>query len=170
MVERPLSDPPAIRLRAAREADHSTFSRLIDDWWGERRPKTPRLWFRHFAGLSWIAERTADERPVGIGIGGRGHDRPSVGLLVLVAVAPYVRRQGIGRSLVDAVAGSLHSSGSDTIEATVWPGNRVGVRFLEGLGFMASPESSEPLYGIPAIADFDGEGEDRAVFVRAMRR
>ena len=167
MVERALSDAAAIRLRAVREDDHRTFTRLVDEWWGERRPRVPRLWFRHFAGLGWIAER-ADGRDVGIALGGLGHDRPALGLLVVVAVAPYVRRQGIGRSLVDAVGGSLRSAGAGTVEATVWPGNRVGVRFLEGLGFAASPEATVPLYGVPAVADFDGEGEDRAVFERRL--
>ena len=165
MVERSLSNDREVRLRAAAEADHGALARLIDEWWGERRPRVARFWFRHFARLSWIAER-ADGRPVGVAIGARGYDRPSTGLLVLVAVAPSQRRRGVGRSLVEAVWRSLESAGTTSLEATIWPGNRVGVRFLEALEFVPAPEAGEQLYGVPAIADFDGEGEDRAIFVR----
>ena len=168
MVERPLSDPREIRLRPATEADHPVVARLIDEWWGERRPHVARVWFRHFAGLSWVAERT-DGRPVGVGIGARGHDRPLVGLLVLVAVAPSFRRQGVARSLGEAVGRSLEAAGATSTEAIVWPGNRVGVRFLEALGFGPAAEAVDQLYGVPAIADFDGEGEDRAIFVRGRQ-
>ena len=165
MVERPLSDDSSIRLRPATEADHSALARLIDEWWGERRPRVARIWFRHFAGLSWVAER-ADGRPVGVAIGARSHDRPATGLLVLVAVAPWQRRQGVGRSLVEAVSRGLEAAGVSSMEATLWPGNRVGVRFLEALGFRPAAEAVDQLYGVPAIADFDGEGEDRAIYER----
>ena len=167
MVELPLSDAISIRLRAATEADHRLLARLIGEWWGERRPHVARLWFRHFAGLSWVAEH-ADGRLVGVAIGARGHDRPGIGMLVLVTVAPWQRQQGVGRTLVDAVGRSLETAGATSFEATLWPGNRVGVRFLEALGFGPAPEAVDQLYGVPAIADFDGEGEDRAVFVRGL--
>ena len=48
-----------LRFRRPIEADHPVVSAVVDEWWGGRKMRAilPRLWFRHFAGTSWIAER-----------------------------------------------------------------------------------------------------------------
>jgi GNAT superfamily N-acetyltransferase len=169
-VELPLSQAPyspEFRLRHATEADHLRLARLVDEWWGERRPRLPRLWLRHFALLSWIAERS-DGRPIGLGVGFISIDHVGLGIVHLVAVAPSSRRRGVGRAIADAIEHSLIRQGAERVEATVWPGNRVGVTFLEALGYTPSPDAPDRLYGVPATTDFDGEGEDRAVFVRRL--
>jgi hypothetical protein len=71
---------------------------------------------------------------------------------------------------VEAVVAALREAGVGAVESVVWPGNRVGIRFLERLGFAPVPESlATPLYGVPALADYDGDGEDRAVMVLRQR-
>ena len=44
--------------RRPMEADYPAISRVIDDWWGERKMDVllPRLWLQHFTGTSWLAE------------------------------------------------------------------------------------------------------------------
>jgi GNAT superfamily N-acetyltransferase len=163
-VERPLSDDTAeVTIREATEADHARLSRLIREWWDERPPRLERLWFRHFAGTTFVAVDPAG-RPVGLAIAFRSAVHHERGVLNLVAVAPKHRRRGLGRSLVGASSDALRREGAGTMEAAVWPGNRTGVRFLEALGFTPVEESlATRLYGVPAFADYDGTDEDRAI-------
>jgi hypothetical protein len=71
--------------------------------------------------------------------------------------------------MVTALEARLAADGVLEVEAEVWPGNRPGVRFFEALGYAPIPESlATPLYGIPAIVDYDGPDEDRSVFVHDL--
>jgi ribosomal protein S18 acetylase RimI-like enzyme len=173
VVERALSSPIAVAFRQPTEADHARYARLAREWWDDRPPRIERFWMRHFGPTTLLAE-APDGRPLGLAIGFRGSassEPAGRGVLHLVAVAPGVRRRGIGRALAAAVEERLVAAGATSVEAVVWPGNRVGVRFLEALGFEPIPESrSTPLFGVPAIANYDGEGEDRSVLVRELPR
>jgi GNAT superfamily N-acetyltransferase len=173
VVERALKAPLDAAFRQPTEADHARYARLAREWWDERPPRVERFWMRHFGPTTLLAE-APDGRPLGLAIGFRGADSPGPagrGVLHLVAVAPGVRRRGIGRALVAGIEERLVATGATTVEAVIWPGNRVGVRFLEALGFEPVPDSrSTPLYGVPAMANYDGEGEDRAIFERRLAR
>ena len=169
MVDRPLT-PPDFRLRRPTEADHVRLVRLVPEWWGEKRPALPRLWLRQFAGTSRVVE-TAEGRLIGVGIGFASQDEATRGVILLVAVGAGQRRHGLGTAVAREIEGALGERGATTIEALVWPGNRIGVRFLEALGYAPLPETlATRLFGVPAIADYDGEGEDRSVFVRELPR
>jgi ribosomal protein S18 acetylase RimI-like enzyme len=162
-------DPREVTFRAPTEADHLRLARLVREWWDERPPRIDRLWFRHFASTS-VVGTLADGRPIAVAIAFRSPKVRGHGVLTLVAVAPSDRRRGVGRAAVDAAIERLKESDPTTaVEATVWPGNRAGVRFLEALGFAPDPSSrATPLYGVPAIADYDGEGEDRSLFILSL--
>lgn len=165
MVERPLTAIPAITFRRATEADHARWSRLLREWWDERPPRLERLWFRHFAATSLIGE-TAGGRPAALAVAFPSATIPGLGMLWAVVVAPGFRRRGLGREVVLAAVAALRGVGVGAVEAAVWPGNRAGVRFLEALGFAPVPESlATPLYGVPALTGYDGDGEDRALMV-----
>ena len=157
-----------LAIREATEADHVRLAGLVREWWDERPPRLERLWFRYFPGTTLVAE-TADGRLRGLVIAFvSGHD-PLRGVLHLVVVAPDVRRRGVGRRLVAAVEERLAAAGVTSVEAVFWPGNRIAVRFVEALGYEPLPETrATPRYGIPAIPDFDGDGEDRAIFARGL--
>jgi GNAT superfamily N-acetyltransferase len=168
VVECALTLDGRVTFREATQADHARLARLAREWWNERPPRIERIWFRHFGPTTLVGE-TADGRPIALAIGFRGAGDPSRGVLYLVAVAPGVRRRGIGRDIVAAVEGRLAAAGATSVEAAVWPGNRAGIRFLQALGYEPAPESrATRLYGVPAIADYDGDGEDRAIFERAL--
>ncbi len=177
MVERALSSdrldgPDGVVLRRPTESDHRRLARLVDQWWGERgRGRLPRLWFRDFASTSWLAE-SADGRPVGVLAGYRSQDRPEEAAVHLVAVAPGWRRRGLGRRLVETFIDQVAAVGVERVTAVAWPGNPGAMAFLRAVDFSPVDHGSrgQRLYGTPAIADYDGEGEDRAVFVREAGR
>jgi hypothetical protein len=53
--------------------------------------------------------------------------------------------------------------------AITWPGNRVSVAFHRSIGFrLEDGPGTQRLYGSPAYPDYDGDGEDRVVFVREL--
>jgi len=132
-------------------------------------PRLERIWFRHFSATSVLAE-LPDGRTVGIAVGFLSPTQPGRGVLLLVAVGRAHRRRGLGRTLVDEVLARLRAPGPVTgVEASVWPGNRVVVRFLQALAFAPVPASlATRLYGVPALEDYDGDGEDRAVLELAL--
>jgi GNAT superfamily N-acetyltransferase len=157
-----MDDAPTYR--RPNEDDHDIIVRRIDDWAGGRaaRHHLPRLWFRHFTGTSWVADR-GDGRPIGIAIGLVSPDDPSVAVLHVVAVDPKRRRRGIGRELVTRFVADALERGAARIRTTAWPDDRPTIAFLGTLGFslLAAP-GGQRLYGTPAVADFDEPGDDRA--------
>jgi GNAT superfamily N-acetyltransferase len=167
-VERTLTGRPDVTFRPATEADHARWSRLLREWWDDRPPRLDRLWFRHFAATTIVGE-TGEGRPIALAAALPSATIAGRGVLWAVVVAPGLRRQGIGRAIVEVVEAALREAGVGAVEAAVWPGNRVGVRFLEGIGFVPVAASlATPLYGVPALADYDGDGEDRAVMARPL--
>jgi GNAT superfamily N-acetyltransferase len=159
-----------IRLRRPVEADHPGIVSLVDQWWGGRRihDLLPRLWFQHFTGTSWIAE-TVDGRLAGFLVGFISPDDPETGYVHMIAADPNRRLAGLGRALYDAFIDDVAGRGVCRVKAITWPGNRVSVGFHTALGFRIDDgPGTQRLYGTPAYADYDGEGEDRVVFVREL--
>jgi L-amino acid N-acyltransferase YncA len=167
-ARRPGEVPAGIRLRRPVEADHPTVIAVVDEWWGGRRLRDllPRLWFQHFTGTSWIAETEAG-RLAGFLVGFVSPDDPTTGYVHMIAADPNLRTRGLGRALYDAFIADVSSRGVRRVRAITWPGNRASVGFHLAIGFRvdAGP-ATQRLYGSPAYPAYDGEGEDRVVFVR----
>jgi ribosomal protein S18 acetylase RimI-like enzyme len=159
-----VSTEPEPLYRRPAEDDHDWIVRRIDDWAAGRaaRHMLPRVWFRHFTGTSWIADR-GDGRPVGFAIGFLSPDHPNVAVLHAVAVDPARRRAGIGRELVTRCIADAIERGARAIRATAWADDRPTIAFLRAVGFeLLDPPGGQRLYGMPAIPDFDEPGDDRA--------
>jgi hypothetical protein len=59
--------------------------------------------------------------------------------------------------------------GARRVTAVTWPGNQISVKFHKGMGFVPSLGPGwQNLYGTPAYADYDAEGDDRVVFTRDL--
>lgn len=171
-------DPsPDIRLRRPTEADYRIIAAVVDDWWDGKvlHGLLPRLWFRHFAGTSWIAE-IADPRTragvptvAGFLIGFVSPADPAIGVIHALGVDPRWRRIGVGKALVGAFAVDASTAGATILETLIWPGNRRSLPFLAALGFGPDPDpDARPIYGIPAIEGYDFGTEDRARFTRGV--
>ena len=165
-----MTDRPELQFRHPTEDDHRRIVGLVDEWWGGRRMRAllPRLWFQHFAGTSWIAE-TADGRLAGFVVAFISQDDPATGYVHMIAADPNLRRAGIGRALYERVMQDLARRDVRRVTAITWPGNRQSVAFHQAIGFRVDDgPGTQNLYGTPAYADYDGEGEDRVVFVRDL--
>lgn len=168
-MERPLN-AMAFTLRPLTEADHAALIDVFDGWWDERpRPKLERLWFRHWGSTSALAV-DARGRPAGLVIGFVSPDHPDEAVVRLLAVPAWARRRGVGTALVEHFAGLAIARGAVRIVAGAKPGDPPAIAFLRAMGFMALvPPGSRPSYGVPALLDAAGRGEDLALFERAAR-
>ena len=165
-----MTDRHDLTFRHPTEADHPRIVGLVDEWWGGRRMRSllPRLWFQHFAGTSWIAE-ASDGRVQGFVVAFISQDDPTSGYVHMIAAEPNHRRGGIGRALYERVFEDLSARGVRRVTAVTWPGNRQSVAFHRAIGFRVDDgPGTQNLYGTPAYADYDGDGDDRVVFVRDL--
>jgi ribosomal protein S18 acetylase RimI-like enzyme len=163
-------DLPGVRFRRPTEADHGPIVRLVDEWWGGRRISgmLQRVWFQHFTGTSWIAEDDAG-RLLGFLIGFISPDDPDVGYVKMIATNPNRRRRGLGAALYRQFFDDVAGRGVRRVMAITWPGNRPSVAFHRSVGFrLTDGPDTQNLYGSPAFPDYDGDGEDRVVFVREL--
>ncbi len=183
-----------LAFRRPTENDHRRLIDVVDDWFGGRRVRDQfaRFWFRHFSRTSWLAETTRAEttprartpgatrtemtRPettraeiAGILLGFLAPDDPRTAVIHLVAVNPNLRRRGIGRALVERFAADARAARAEELVIVIRPDEPIAVRFLRALGFEpdAGP-GTQALYGVPAYPDYEREGEDRAIFRRAL--
>ncbi len=158
-----------LRFRPPTEADHPAVVDVLDEWFGRRmHDQLPRLWFRDFAGTSWLAE-TAGGRLAAFLVGFLSPGHPGDAVVYLAATDPNLRRRGVGRAMYERFFAVAASRGASRAVALVWPGDPVAIAFHRGLGF--EPEGgpgTRPLYGTSAIQDYDGPGADRAFFVRPL--
>ena len=173
-MERPLTarrDLGPIRLRRVTEDDHAAIIPVLQDWWDEPPyPKLERLWFRHWASTSALAEDAAGRR-AGLLVGFVSPDIPSEAVIRLLAVGDWARRRGIGRALVEHFASVARARGAERIVLGIAPGDPRRLAFLRALGFvtLALP-GARSLYGVPAVPDAGGRGEDLAFFERPIRQ
>ena len=159
-----------VTFRRPTEADHVRLVGKVDDWWGGRRMHhlLPRLWLQHFTGTSWIAEDETGS-PIGFLVGFVSPDHPDQAYIHMVATSPNVRKQGLGRALYERFIDDVRSRGVHQVTAITWPANRVSIGFHRAMGF--APDNgpdTQRLYGTAAYPDYDGEGDDRAVFTREI--
>jgi len=168
-VDDPLDGPPPLTFRRPTEGDHRALVDDIERWFGGRRMRPPfgRMWFVHFTSTSWVAE-DAEGRIAAILIGFASPDRPMDAVVHLAAVDPNLRRRGIGSTIHRTWLADMARRGATRAIVAVPPDERVVVRFYRSLGFEPELVGATPLWGVPAFADYDAEGADRALFTRPI--
>jgi ribosomal protein S18 acetylase RimI-like enzyme len=162
--------PGGARLRRPTEADQPAIVGAVDQWFGSRRPipLLARAWFRHVAGTSWLVAG-GDYATLGYVLGYHSPDHPEEAVVHLVAVDPNLRRRGIGRVLVAHFEDEARAAGARIARAVVPPDEPIAVAFFRGIGYR--PEDgpgTQRLWGVSAWPDYDGPGEDRAVFLHGL--
>jgi GNAT superfamily N-acetyltransferase len=157
-------------VRAPSQDDHLEIVRLIDGWFERQVQRDlPRLWFRHFSSTSRIAREPGGRRPIGFAVAYLGTDDRAMGVLHLVGVDPARRRRGVGAALLEALVQELRAREARQVETTCPPDEPGAMAFLRAVGFtVADGEGASPLYGTPAHADWNREGDDQVVLRRPL--
>jgi len=131
-----------VDVRAYEDADEEAIVALWDARFVEPRPwNQPRELIRRKVGVArdLFLVATLDRRIVGAVIAGWDGHR---GWLYHLAVAPDVRRRGIGSRLVRAAEALLQARGCPKVNLQILASNREVVRFYERLGFQVEERAS----------------------------
>ena len=142
-----------VRLRALRDtpsAFGSTYAResqLTDAEWIERATR-----WNGEKGIGFLAM----DDGVACGIAGSFLDENDATRAQLISMwtAPTHRRQGVGRLLVDEVAGWARLRGARTLLLTVTSVNDPAMRFYERLGFVRTGRTG-PYPNDPAVVEYE---------------
>jgi GNAT superfamily N-acetyltransferase len=159
-----------LRFRRPVADDHRFIVARVDHWWGGRKLHylLPRLWLDHFTGTSWIVEN-GEGITIGFLVGFVSPDHPEEAYIHMVGTDPNHRGKGLGRALYERFFEDMRERGVRRVSAITWPGNRVSAGFHRAMGFAPDDgPGTQRLYGTPAYPDYDGEGDDRVVFSRAL--
>ncbi|MEI8332800.1 MAG: GNAT family N-acetyltransferase [Chloroflexota bacterium] len=170
-MNRPLApgELPRLGFRHPAEEDHRRLIDDVDGWFDGRRPKPllGRAWFVHFASTSWIAE-TEDGRIAAFLVGFMSPDLPGEAVVHLAATDPGLRRRRIGTAIHGAWLADVAIRGALRAVVAFPPEDRTAVLFYRSLGFEAERSGAKLIWGVPAFADYDAAGVDRAIFVRPI--
>jgi ribosomal protein S18 acetylase RimI-like enzyme len=139
---------------------------LVDAWWG--RPISAifkRVFFEYFQNLSRVAEE--DGEILGFLVGLASQSDPRVGYVQFLAVAPQARGRGLGRHLYETFFAAARKRGCTLAQALTGIDNRASVAFHRRLGFSLLPGDGT-VDGLPAWMNYDGPGQHRFRFQRAL--
>jgi ribosomal protein S18 acetylase RimI-like enzyme len=149
----------AVTIRHAQPSDYGRVIGRVNSWWEGREmaPMLPQLFFLHFEGTSFVADRE-DGQLAGFLIGFFSQTDRSEAYIHFVGVAPEHRGEGLGRQLYERFFDAVQADGRAIVRCVTSPQNGGSVAFHEALGFE-----------VERIAhDYDGPGEDRVLFVKRL--
>lgn len=146
-------------IRRAQPSDYGRVIQHVNAWWGGRdmAPMLPKLFFLHFEGTSFVAERD-DATIAGFLIGFLSQTDDSESYVHFVGIAPELRGSGLGRQFYERFFDVAREHGRTVARCVTSPTNTASVAFHEALGFVADRVAK----------DYDGPGEDRVLFVKQL--
>jgi predicted GNAT superfamily acetyltransferase len=146
-------------IRHAQPADYGRVIGRVNAWWGGRdmAPMLPKLFFLHFEGTSFVAERD-DGQLAGFLVGFVSQSTDDEAYIHFVGVDPAERGSGLGRRLYERFFDTVRSRGCVTVRCVTSPVNEGSLAFHAALGFEVDR----------VAADYDGPGEDRVLLVKRL--
>jgi len=120
-------------------------------------PMLPKLFFLHFEGTSFVAERD-DGQLAGFLVGFVSQTDPDEAYIHFVGVAPEERGTGLGRELYERFFTVVREHGCAVVRCVTSPANEDSVAFHAAMGFAVDR----------VVEDYDGPGEDRVLLVRPL--
>lgn len=125
----------------------------------------PKLFFVHFQPTSFVAEQ--DGEIVGFVTGFISQTFSTEAYIHFVGVHPGFRKGGIARALYEKFFVVARNFDCRIVRCVTSPANKDSISFHRRMGF--SVEASEKIIdGIPVIERYDGKGEDRVLFFKAL--
>jgi ribosomal protein S18 acetylase RimI-like enzyme len=146
-------------IRHAHPADYGRVIQHVNAWWGGRdmAPMLPKLFFLHFEGTSFVAERD-DGTIAGFLIGFLSQTDESEAYVHFVGIAPELRGSGLGRAFYERFFESAKEHGRAVVRCVTSPSNTASLAFHDALGFTVDRVAK----------DYDGPGEDRVLLVKHL--
>ncbi len=120
-------------------------------------PMLPKLFFLHFEGTSFVAERD-DGQLAGFLVGFVSQTVPEEAYIHFVGVAPEERGTGLGRELYERFFAVVGAHGCRAVRCVTAPANEDSVAFHAAMGFEVDRVATA----------YDGPGEDRVLLVKAL--
>lgn len=156
-----------ITLRAANDADYDPIIPCLDAWWGGQQMASmlPHLFFTHFRPWTYLAEDQGDI--LGFLAAFRSQTDPDLVSCHFIGVDPAARGRGVGAALYERLFADAAAAGCRKILAVTSPQNRASIAFHQRLCFEALP-GPKFAAGVAFTPNYDGPGEDRARFARAV--
>jgi ribosomal protein S18 acetylase RimI-like enzyme len=147
-------------IRHAQPSDYGRVIQHLNAWWGGREMSLmlPKLFFVHFEGTSFVAERE-DGTLAGFLCGFLSQTNPDEAYVHFVGVAPDARGAGVGRALYGRFFDTAREHGRSVVRCVTSPTNESSVAFHRAIGFEVER----------TMADYDGPGEDRVLLARRLR-
>ena len=148
-----------VQIRHAQPSDYGRVIQHVNAWWGGREmaPMLPKLFFLHFEGTSFVAERK-DGTIAGFLIGFLSQTNEDEAYVHFVGVAPDQRGSGLGRDLYERFFSAAREQGRTVVRCVTSTSNTDSIAFHEALGFEVDRVAK----------DYDGPGEDRVLLVKAI--
>jgi len=125
----------------------------------------PRLFFAHFNGTSFLAEK--DRIIAGFLVGFISQSHPDTAYIHFVGIHPDFRKQGLGRILYERFFAIVRQKGCRCVRCVTSIINRNSIAFHTAMGFQTVPGLAEE-DGISFHPDYDGPGEHRVLFIRHL--
>ena len=148
-----------MNIRHAKPSDYGRVIGRVNVWWGGRdmAPMLPKLFFVHFEGTSFVAERD-DGELAGFLVGFLSQTNAQEAYVHFVGVAPEERGSGLGRELYERFFDAVRADGRTVVRCVTSPANEDSLAFHRALGFEQER----------VVHDYDGRGEDRVELARRL--
>jgi GNAT superfamily N-acetyltransferase len=125
----------------------------------------PKLFFTHFRPTSFVAE--CEGNIVGFIVGFVSQTSSAEAYIHFVGVSPDFRKGGLGRTLYEKFFEVTSKLGCQVVRCVTSPVNKSSISFHQRMGFVAEP-GDKTVDGISVFENYDGEGEDRVLFLKRL--
>lgn len=156
-----------VLIRHAEPSDYRSIIAVVDEWWGGRHmaDMLPKLFFVHFRPTSFIAECNGEV--VGFVIGFVSQTHSEEAYIHFVGVHPSHRHGGLAKKLYEWFFAAAEKLGCRVVRCVTSPVNKGSISFHRRMGFTAE-DGGKLFDGTPIVEGYDGEGEDRVLFFKAL--
>ncbi|MBO9700120.1 MAG: GNAT family N-acetyltransferase [Sporocytophaga sp.] len=157
-----------ITFRNISDDDYPYVISNLNSWWDGRAMVNmlPRLFFKYFKETGFVA--IADGKVLGFIIGFFSQDDHRDAYVHFVGVDPGYRNYKIGKRLYDFFVERVQGAGVEKIFCVTSPFNKNSIAFHKRIGFEIMPGSNKTVDGVDFFSDYDGNGEDRVLFVKYL--
>jgi len=156
-----------MKIRFVKSSDYYILSPLINKWWGGRNisDMLPKLFFDHFTNTSFIAEINGEI--VGFLIGFLSQSKHNEAYIHFVGVHPKFRKQNIGKELYYHFFKVAQQNDRHIIRCVTSPVNKTSIAYHTKMGFVIQT-GNKKIDGIEVTANYDGQDQDRVLFVKKL--